>query len=557
MRQTVRTTHDDKVPLTQPAIDELTRQANAFLEKNDIGQAYPYVCRLAEIEQTEAHTNLTAGLMALTLGKRDEAGQHFRRALKKAPHDFDANYNLALLNIMDDNVDEAEGVLSRLVELQPDNAALHNDLAIVWMNKKDTQRVPRVLQSFERALELDPNFAQARENAMQLILENRLFAEGRHVLELNAKHSRVSAASLADIKKWDETIEQASRDSEVRQLKETGVHLRVPSPYGRVKGKRIAFFASQQTFIKDIVARLSSENETRIFAGQAVREMIELMDWADVAWFEWCDHLIIEATKHPKKCTIVCRLHSYEAFTDMPSKVDWRKVDHLIFVNRSVKEIFERQVRTDTPITIIHNGVDIAKFDAPESKRYGKKIASVGYINYKKNPALLLYCFKKIHDYDPEYTLHIAGEHQDARIQVYFDHFLRENPLPVQFHGWLEDMPTWYADKDFIISTSLFESFHYSVAEGMASGLMPLIHNWYGAGYIYPNEYLFADPDECLSLLQRLETADKRELARNNRRFIAEHYNQADKYEQITKLLASLTEGNSDSILTPRVEYDG
>jgi glycosyltransferase involved in cell wall biosynthesis len=266
------------------------------------------------------------------------------------------------------------------------------------------------------------------------------------------------------------------------------------------------------------------------------------MDWADLAWFEWCDNLLIEATKYPKKCQIVCRLHSYEAFSDMPARVDWSKVDQLIFVNCSVEELVRPLLTKGIPWTVIHNGVDCAKFQIPEDKHFGKKIASVGYINYKKNPTLMLYCFKKIHEYDPEYTFHIAGAHQDARIKLYFDNFLKENPLPMKFYGWVNDMPRWYEDKDFVISTSLFESFHYSIAEGMASGILPLIHNWYGAKYIYPGEYLYNDPDQCLELLKNLEKSNIKEEAEKNRRYITGRYNIEDKFNQISRLLQKVAD---------------
>jgi hypothetical protein len=106
----------------------------------------------------------------------------------------------------------------------------------------------------------------------------------------------------------------------------------------------------------------------------------------------------------------------------------------------------------------------------------------------------------------------------------------------------VDDMPDWYADKDFVLSTSHSEWFHYSIAEGMASGLMPLIHDRLGAGEIYPHEFLFTDPGERLDPLRRLEKAPRQRLAQENRRFIVEGHNQADKYEQIVNLLASETE---------------
>ncbi|MFQ6009484.1 MAG: tetratricopeptide repeat protein, partial [Candidatus Zixiibacteriota bacterium] len=494
-----------KLPLqTEPLTEErqsaeLTHHANLFLEKNDIAGAYPYICELAGLEHSEAQTNIMAGLMALTLGKPDEAREHFHRALKKDRENFDANYNLALLEMSQRNWGEAFDILNRLLKRHPHQAGLLNDLAVVEINQENPHGALKLL---EKALAIDPNFSKARQNAMELVMENRLYEEGKHLLQLNARHPEVTDITKADIEKWEGMLKQSSSESISRNVEQKLPSVVVTSTYENVKDKKIAFFATQGTFLKDIINLLSHDNDTRLFSGQTVRQMIELMEWADIAWFEWCDQLIIEATKHPKVCPIVCRLHSYEAFTDMPKKVDWRKVDHLIFVNRSVKEIFERQMRIGTPVSIIHNGVDLNKFSIPKDKKYGKKIASVGYINYKKNPALLLYCFKKIHAYDSEYTLHIAGQHQDARIRVYFEHFLKENPLPVYFDGWVEDIPAWFADKDFIISTSLFESFHYSVAEGMACGLLSLIHNWYGANYLYPEEFLFNDPDECLKLLQ-------------------------------------------------------
>ena len=42
----------DQLPTDLP-VEELTRRANAFLEKNDFVQAYPYVSRLAEHEEAD------------------------------------------------------------------------------------------------------------------------------------------------------------------------------------------------------------------------------------------------------------------------------------------------------------------------------------------------------------------------------------------------------------------------------------------------------------------------------------------------------------------------
>ncbi len=285
---------------------------------------------------------------------------------------------------------------------------------------------------------------------------------------------------------------------------------------------------------------LSENNHVRYLEGNTPQQISDITLWADLAWFEWCDDLFLAANCLPKQCRVICRLHSYEAFTDTPRKIDWGEVDHLVWVNESVEQIVRQKVDIRTPSSVIYNGVDLDRFTIPPDKTHGKKIASVGYLNYKKNPGLLLYCFKKIYEYDPEYTLHIAGTHQDPRIALYFKHFLQTNPLPITFDGWVDDMPSWYADKDFVISTSYFESFHYSIAEGMACGLSPLIHDWFGADNLYPDECLFQDPDDCVNLLSFWERKNPIGESVKNRRHIISRFDQRRQAQEITDLIESV-----------------
>ncbi len=515
-------------------VDEITRLANESLENNDLERAYPLITVLAEAPEASSHVLATAAMVALATGNQAHAYSLFEDVLRQEPEHFDATYNLALLDLQQGRLSEAQSRLSALLKKNPGNAALYNDLAVLHINKDE---IKGALECWRQALLIDPNLSLARDNAMEILVERKMVEEGKRLLLLNAKATGVTNKSIKEIKSWARNLQQATEEPAV----ESGEQ--VKTPQGKhISGKKIAVFAGIDTFAVDIVRYLSHDNEIKTFNGGSRERMSQLMDWADIAWFEWCDQLLIEATAMPKTCKIVCRLHSYEAFSDMPGRVDWSKVDRLIFVNESVKNILDRHYKISTPYKVIHNAVDTVRYDIPPSKEYGKKIASVGYINYKKNPELLLYCFKKIHQYDPEYTLHIAGSHQDPRIQLYFEHFLKENPLPVHFDGWIDDMPAWYADKDYVISTSLFESFHYSIAEGMASGLMPLIHNWYGADGLYPKEFLYNDPDGCLELLKRLEQSDKAEQAVRNRQYIVERYGLDDKLAMISDELARLIE---------------
>ncbi|MBI5266145.1 MAG: glycosyltransferase [candidate division Zixibacteria bacterium] len=503
--------------------DAMAQSINESLDRGDFQTAFQLLEKLNDGPSRSGGTLVVAGLTALQLNRPDEARREFEEALALEPNNTDALHNLALLDLAGNDPAAATARLRTLKRLQPNDASVRNDLAVLWQSQ---DKPARALAGFRQALRIDPNFSLARTNAMQLCLERGWRRTALRLLDQPSDQACTTTVT-AERNRWRRMFEATDRPS-------------APPTATQLSGRRIAFFASHDAFVKDFISDFSTDNTVRVFNGTTVERMKELLAWADVAWFEWCDHLLVAATKLPKRGKIVCRLHSYEAFTDMPEQVDWTGVDHLIYVNQSVRDIIGARIPASVPTTVIHNGVDTNRYNIPADKPTTKKIASVGYINYKKNPALLLYCFKKIHEHDPAYTLHVAGAHQDPRIQLYMENFLKRHPLPVFFEGWVEDMPSWYRDKQFVISTSLFESFHYSIAEGMASGVLPLIHDWYGADYLYPSEYLYADPDGCLELIRKLERTDLASMRTSNQTFIAERYNQAEATGCVRQVLADL-----------------
>ncbi|MBU1626270.1 glycosyltransferase, partial [bacterium] len=235
------------------------------------------------------------------------------------------------------------------------------------------------------------------------------------------------------------------------------------------------------------------------------REMFKIMEWSDVSFFEWCDELLIEASKLRKVCKVVCRLHSYEAYTNLPNRVNWKNVDDLIFVAPHVKEItklklpwLEDMVKTH----IIYNGVDLDRYKFKEGKG-GFDLAYVGHIRYVKNPSLLLQCIKILVDADSNYRLHLACEFIDLETLLYFEHMtdqmgLRDN---IVIYSWTDKIEEWLEDKNYVLSTSIRESFGYNIAEAMAMGIKPLIHNWPGAKNLYPKKYLFNTIDKFKNMV--------------------------------------------------------
>lgn len=307
--------------------------------------------------------------------------------------------------------------------------------------------------------------------------------------------------------------------------------------------KRLTFFtAGEDTFLRDIIVNLRKDYDIKFFQKGDVNEFHQLMHDTDVAWIEWCDSLAVYAAQSPSMCPIICRLHSYEMFTELPSKVDWNRITKLVFVSKVVHDYVmgKFKIRPDIA-TIINNGVNIDKFKIPANKKYNKRVVYSGYLNYKKGPALLLQVFKKIYDHDPSFEFFIAGEHQDARIHLYYQSMELRMPFKINFSGWVQDMPKYLEDKDYIISTSLFESFQYSIAEGMAQGLIPLVHHWLGSDEIYPKDNLFLYPEECVDIIKKFESEKDKNAIRNTmRKHIVDNYSFDKQIKSIRELIESV-----------------
>ncbi|MGN9863995.1 glycosyltransferase [Bacillus swezeyi] len=324
----------------------------------------------------------------------------------------------------------------------------------------------------------------------------------------------------------------------------------------RVRPK-IVFFVKPNldTFIDPVIDRLSHSYRTLKMIVTDLKQIDKGMKWADICWFEWCDNLIVYGSKLPlaHKKALICRLHSYEAFTAYIYQVRWNTVDQVIFDGKHMEQYVSHQVESlkNTQTATIPNGVKLDQYTFKEREK-GFHIAYVGYINYKKGPMLLLHAFKAIHDKDPRYKLFIAGQYQDIRYQLYFKQMIEELHLQdsVQLDGWQSDINRYLEDKHYLISTSLLESQQMSVMEAMAKGIKPLVHNFYGAKTIYDEDFVWNTIDELVDMV-----TEHNDSPHQYRAFIEEHYSfqkQMKKIEEtISRLAAPKKMSDRTAVLNP------
>ena len=348
--------------------------------------------------------------------------------------------------------------------------------------------------------------------------------------------------------------------------------------------KKIAFMCKENdTFINPIIDYLSNKYGDRVEITKhgdcQPPQFFEILNKVDLAWLEWLSDWCIGATSGDKYSKLFVRMHSYEAFnldhknSGIIQNVNWNQIDELIIPNISVVQVANQlknfiaedivasggqpSMETIRPnidphkINVIPNPVDCTKYRVANSKSGTKKLCWIGYINYKKNFELALHLFKHLLSIDPTWEFHIAGRFQDPRHRLYFDWFTRDIPKNNQpnarifYYGWIpsEHMNQWLEDKSYILSTSLYESFHYGLAEGMTAGLIPLIHHWLGAEELYPKKFLWNTIAEITELINQFESMtedSRRQLRFDIRRHIVDRFS----YDKIMPLFKNLIDSH-------------
>ncbi len=308
----------------------------------------------------------------------------------------------------------------------------------------------------------------------------------------------------------------------------------------RNKRPRVAFFSGLSgdvKFLADIYSFVEERFGVKFFEGRDISQIHEAMKWSDISWFEWATDVAVEASKLPKVCKTIVRLHRFEAYTDWPAKMRWENVDTLITVGNSfVKDALLRQVpalEARTNVVTIPNGVNLQKFRFVERPR-GKNLACIGYLNMRKNPMFLLQCMQKLNYIDPQYKLFFAGVFQDAALEQYVRYIVKALDIAdvVFFDGWQDDINSWLQDKHYIVSASVGESQGMGLLEGMACGLKPVIHNFPGADQIFPHECLFNISEEFCQ-----QVCSEHYEPRRYRGFVENRYQLRKQLSEINKLL--------------------
>ena len=315
------------------------------------------------------------------------------------------------------------------------------------------------------------------------------------------------------IKECGETIKKYGYESYQQKYVDNKVQAKKTIIKTRDEEKQSILFIEQKGLstgghLNHIVDNLQENYKVRYLKTQDLSEVINAVKCVDIVWLEWAYQLTALVTQKIKELEskpVVCRLHGFEVFTELPQQINWNVIDKLIFVANHKREIFNKRLpNVQVDQTIIRNGVVTNKFSIHENKANTKKLLLLGHINYRKGLTLLIQFYNELLKRDPEYHLYIRGDWQDFRYKMAvmtMVHELKLNDKITFVEGWIDDLNAWLADKSHILSFSLEESFHYTIGNGMAAGLKPVIHAWNESREIWPNEFIFNNVQTFLDIM--------------------------------------------------------
>jgi len=301
----------------------------------------------------------------------------------------------------------------------------------------------------------------------------------------------------------------------------------------------------QMSFLQPIVDKWESEGKTVLISSSIEEAQGMLDETIDLVWCEWAGELSEWVSSiNPKTCKIVIRVHGYETHTGILNRINWVNIDDVIFVAEYLKELAIEQVPSLEQMCnayVVHGGVDVSKYSIGKNKQ-GNKIAMAAFGNYKKNFPMAIQILAELPD---DYELHIATEWQDHRYEMYCKHIVSELNLGkrVFWYPWQTDLNKFYEDKDFYLSSSMEESFHYSLVEAMACGLQPIIHCWKSSEELFKHDWIFTRLSEAVCSIGM----EKRIESTKIRKFIEKNLSFDSQMERIRRIIERPSIAVSDS----------
>jgi len=288
---------------------------------------------------------------------------------------------------------------------------------------------------------------------------------------------------------------------------------------------RVVFAGHDLKFAEDVMRRLGEMADMEVradeWAGHRAhdpKQSREMAEWADVVVAEWClGNAVWYSHNLPPRTGLIIRLHRVELETTYPDEINLQNVRRIITVSPRFAERCRSRVQAIAErVVYIGNAVDCAFYDKPKLSGSEFRLGLLGGAPRRKRLDLAVDILEGLKRRDDRYSLSVKGKlatdyrwawREEGERQYFADQMARINHAPwrdsVVFDPFGPDTDVWFRRIGFILSPSDDESFHLSIAEGMASGAIPIIRMREEVPGLYPDDYVFSDVREAVRLVER------------------------------------------------------
>ncbi len=214
-----------------------------------------------------------------------------------------------------------------------------------------------------------------------------------------------------------------------------------------------------------------------------------------IIWVEWArDIAKVLSSKPFKRQKLIIRLHRGEIETKFMKKINWENVSLLVFINDKLKNKFHSKYGNIVQTITIPNAVPIDAYPMQDTLQNSKMIMAYSYSFFPiKGYIELINFFNKLYKIDSTYSLTIMAQNTNQpsakrnlkamkllinELQLSNSIKIIENPLLYSIRKNQGRVVEVLSKHGIIISFSKIESFHYSFAEGLLSGLQGFYNMW-------------------------------------------------------------------------------
>jgi hypothetical protein len=271
----------------------------------------------------------------------------------------------------------------------------------------------------------------------------------------------------------------------------------------------------------------------------------QLCAGADAVWTEWANEDAFEAAASGVCKRLVVRLRGFEAFGPL-DQLEWSNVDALVYESPFLKQLVEdklpglRGFRSH----VIPSGIDVDNIPF-KTRGPGPIVALVARGVADKGYQLAFEWARQ----RPDIQLHVALALPEPRLKRYLEYTKPNNVTiypQVDTVKWLDEIGA-----NYLLSASNWESLGYTIAEAMATGIKPLIHDTPGVHLNWASNSYTGNADGSVVLTWRgidelnnytRTLALKPQLYQSDvyRHFVEEHLDAARQSRKFADLMLGL-----------------